>query len=103
MATKFQAHDRWIWEYYLRFPTVEKANDALEAYAGKEVTIPYRDLFTADKLQFPYGKTLHLWMRHTGLNHLPLKGTHDSSLKRLLFRPNHPLFSPQKDVSNADK
>ncbi|PVG03277.1 hypothetical protein CPB86DRAFT_772171 [Serendipita vermifera] len=73
--TKFYAHDRWIWEYFLQFPNVEAASQALELHHGQKVTIPYRNLPTSDKLRFPYGKTLHLWLRHTGLRRLPSSGT----------------------------
>lgn len=84
--TKFYAHDRWIWEYYLEFPTFDDADLALKNHAGEKITIPYGSLSTVEKLRFPYGKTLHLWLRHTGLDTLPRMHVKSTVLYDTMYR-----------------
>ncbi|CCA68182.1 hypothetical protein PIIN_02048 [Serendipita indica DSM 11827] len=82
--TRFLAHDIWVYEYYIKFPTEALAQKALEENSGKRVTIPHRYLLPADKVRYPYGKKVHLWLGHTGLTDLPHYGTHDTMLKKFL-------------------
>lgn len=84
--TRFYAHDKWVWEYYLKFPTPEAATAAVIDLHQQKISIPYRHLSTVDKLLHPYGKTLHLWLQHTGLDHLPKAGTQDTMLKSVLYK-----------------
>ena len=85
---RFYAHDKWIWEYYIKFPSTKAANLAFENHHGEMITVPYSSLSTADKLRFPFGKTQHLWLRRTGLETLPPRNIQETELYRTIFKPS---------------
>jgi hypothetical protein len=87
--TRFYAHDKWIWEYYILFPTVEAAEQAFKELNQQRVSIPARHLSTVDKISNPHGKTFHLWLRHTGLDKLPGAGTQDTVLRQVLYKSDN--------------
>jgi hypothetical protein len=99
---KFYAHDKWIWEFFLKFPSIEAANLALKNHQGEKITIPYSHLSTVDKLQYPYGKTQHLLLRHTGLNQLPPTDTQRTSLYDMIYK-SRGIGQNRSKARNADR
>ncbi|KIM34162.1 hypothetical protein M408DRAFT_91468, partial [Serendipita vermifera MAFF 305830] len=83
--SRFYAHDHWVWEYYIQFPSVEEANLALKNHAGEKITVPYASLSTVDKVRHPYGKSQHIWLRHTGLEKLPRVWVKPTELYNLIY------------------
>ncbi|KAG8847800.1 hypothetical protein FRB91_011393 [Serendipita sp. 411] len=71
---RLTTHGKTIYEYLLGFPTIALAQKALSNHAGEEISIPYRYLLTEDKVRFPHGKTMHIWLRQTGLSNMPTQG-----------------------------
>ncbi|KAG8834156.1 hypothetical protein FRC17_009416 [Serendipita sp. 399] len=99
--TRWYVHGKWIYEYYIKFPTPQLAQKALENHAGEEIAIPSEYLRTRDKVRFPHGKNMHIWLRQTGLFRLPEEGTQETPVHELVVNMNE--YVPPKVEGEADE